>query len=141
MNVHVVNGPNLNILERRESVYGGGSLRDIESGLIKEFPAISFSFFQSNIEGEIVGFVQNAAGADALIINAGAYSHYSYAIRDALAALKIPKIEVHLSNIWAREDFRKISVISGVCDGVISGFKADGYNLAAAAAVRMKGGQ
>ena len=129
-NITVFNGPNLNVLERRGSVYGGVSLNDINLGLIKLFTDINFRFFQSEYEGELIKLIHQTE-ADGVIINAGAYSHYSYAIRDALEILKCPVIEVHLSNLWARDEaFRHNSVISPVCKGVISGFGPDGYRLA-----------
>ena len=131
--IAVINGPNLNVLERRGGVYGGAKLEDINAGLIKRFPDIDFAFFQSNCEGALIDCIQQTE-ADGVIINAGAYSHYSYAIRDALDILKCPAIEVHLSNLWARaEEFRHASVISPVCQGVISGFGPDVYRLAAEA--------
>ena len=129
--ITVINGPNLNVLHLRESVYGGLKLDDINAGLKKRFPGIDFTFFQSNCEGAIIDCIQKQTAADGVIINAGAFSHYSYAIRDALAILKCPVVEVHLSNLWARaEAFRHNSVISEVCGGVISGFGADSYRLA-----------
>ena len=129
--ISVINGPNLNVLELRGSVYGGVRLDDINAGLVKAFPDVQFTFFQSNCEGEIIDFVQKQVAADGAVINAGAYSHYSFAIRDALEILKCPVAEVHLSNLWAREEeFRHASVLSPVCRGVISGFGSDGYRLA-----------
>ena len=129
--ITIINGPNLNCLERRGAVYGGVKLEDINAGLVKTFPDAQFAFFQSNCEGALIDFIQKQTAADGVIINAGAYSHYSYAIRDALEILKCPVVEVHLSNLWAREEaFRHTSVLSPVCRGVISGFGPDGYRLA-----------
>ena len=131
MKVRIINGPNLNKLGKRdEKIYGSLTLKAINAGLVKEFPSAVLDFFQSNIEGELVNFIQDDENYDALVINAGAYSHYSYAIRDALECVKKPKIEVHLSNIYARDEFRHNSVISAVCNGSICGFGKDSYVLA-----------
>ena len=129
MKVIVINGPNLNLLGKRDkSHYGDLSLEKIEALLKKEFKDISFSFFQSNIEGEIIERVQEAAGEfDALLINPGGYAHTSVAIRDALAELKIPKIEVHLSHLAKRENFRQTLITATGCDGYLSGFKEFSY--------------
>lgn len=129
----VINGPNLNLLGKREpELYGTATLADIEKTLAKKFPEVKFEFYQSNSEGTLVDHVQQGmSGAfDGMVLNPGAFTHYSYAIRDAVAALKIPVIEVHLSNVHAREEFRKHSVIAPVCKGVIAGFGAHGYELA-----------
>ncbi len=137
MKILVINGANLNLLHKRNSRhYGTLSLQDIEKKLRKEFPEIEFEFFQSNSEGALIDKVQAADTFDGLIINAGAYSHYSIALRDALDMLSIPKVEVHLSNIYAREDFRRKSVLSEVCDGVIAGFHSEVYSLAVQAIIR-----
>jgi 3-dehydroquinate dehydratase-2 len=130
--VIILNGPNLNLLgERDKSVYGAETLEKINEALDAEAKALGLTaeFFQSNAEGAIIDRIQSFNG-DAVIINAGAYSHYSIAIADALRDSKKLKIEVHLSNIFAREEFRRASVLSSVCDGVISGFGKDGYLLA-----------
>lgn len=139
--ITIINGPNLNMLGRRDpNVYGSMTLAGINDSLAREFGVVDFTFLQSNIEGEIVGFVQKAgAECDALIINGGAYSHYSYAIADALETVKTPVIEVHLSNIYAREEFRHTSVLSPKVKGVICGFGADSYRLAVAECVRLLG--
>ena len=132
MKVLILNGPNLNLLgERDPSVYGGKSLDEINKELLTEAKKLGLSadFFQSNWEGGVIDAIQGFNG-DAIILNAGAYSHYSAAIADALRDCKKIKIEVHLSNIFAREEFRRTSVISPVCDGIISGFGADSYLLA-----------
>lgn len=133
--VAIINGPNLNFLGIREKdVYGDLTLDDINALIQSKAKELGFepTFYQSNIEGEIINFVQQAhlENYHAIIINAGAYTHYSYAIRDALASTNIKKIEVHLSNIYAREDFRSKSVLSAVCDGVICGFSYESYILA-----------
>jgi 3-dehydroquinate dehydratase-2 len=131
--VAVINGPNLNMLgEREPGVYGAETLEDINEWLSGEAAAlgIELTFFQNNIEGEIVGAIQNAGGSDGIVLNAGAYTHYSIAIRDAVAAVQAPVVEVHLSNICAREEFRHVSVIGPVCRGSIAGFGKDSYLLA-----------
>ena len=133
MRILVVNGPNLNLLGTREpELYGATTLWDIEKKLKEVFPKIAFEFYQSNSEGAIIDALHKAVGgaSDAVIINAGAYSHTSYAIRDALSMLKIPAVEVHLTNIHAREEFRHTSVTAPVCKGIIAGLGAKGYELA-----------
>lgn len=129
MKILVVNGPNLNLLGKREkSFYGELTLADIEVKIKTEYPEITFEFFQSNLEGEIVNQIQNAPDYfDGIIINPAAYSHTSVAIRDALEICKLPKVEVHLSNIADREEFRKTSITAARCDGYLSGFKEFSY--------------
>lgn len=134
MKILVINGPNLNMLGKRNPKhYGTQTLQDIEK-MIFDFCVennVEAEFFQSACEGEIVNKLNLAYGnVDGVIINAGAYTHYSYAIRDALEILEIPKIEVHLSDIHAREAFRNISVIEPVCTKQIAGFGAQGYIMA-----------
>lgn len=132
MKILVINGVNINMTGKRESIYGTESLSEINAR-IKEYVAQNggaIEFFQSNIEGEIVDRLQ-AGGFDGLIINAGAYSHYSYAIADALACCRAKKVEVHMTNILAREQFRRQSVLAEHCDGSIIGLGANGYMLAA----------
>lgn len=132
MRILVLNGPNLNLLGARdEGHYGSLSLKDIEENLISEYPDDSFTFFQSNVEGELVNKIQSAsADFEGLIINPGGYSHTSVAIRDALEICKIPKIEVHLSNLAQREDFRNKTITAQTTNGYISGFKDFGYSAA-----------
>ena len=133
MNILVINGPNLNLLGRREpALYGTQTLKDIEQELAASFPQVRFSFFQSNHEGSIIDTLHSTltTPVDAVVINPGAFTHYSYAIRDAVAALSIPVIEVHLSNIHLREEFRKHSVIAPVCKAQISGFGSGSYRIA-----------
>ena len=127
----ILNGPNLNLLgEREKDQYGNITLREIEN-ISKDFAKkneIKLSFFQSNIEGELVDQIQNSRNdQDGLIINAGGYTHTSIAIHDALKILKIPIIELHISNIYNREEFRHKSLISNVAKGIICGFGANGY--------------
>ncbi len=134
MKILVMNGPNLNLLgEREPSVYGDNSLSAINGRLREqaENAGAEIDFFQSNHEGAIIDKLHEARTEfDYIILNAGAYTHYSYAIRDAIAAIKIPVIEVHLSNVHSREEFRHKSVISPVCKGVIAGFGEQSYVLA-----------
>jgi 3-dehydroquinate dehydratase-2 len=133
MRILIINGPNLDILGKREpEVYGSTTLWDIENTLKEKFPKAKLEFFQSNSEGSIIDALHKGldGSIDGVVLNPGAFTHYSYAIRDAVAALKVPVIEVHLSNIHAREEFRRESVIAPVCKGVIAGFGARGYELA-----------
>ncbi len=133
MRLKIINGPNLNLIGSRETdIYGSTDINDFFKKLEKKYPKIEFEIFQSNHEGEIIDEIQKAhlSGIDGIIINAGAYTHYSYAIRDAISAIKTPVIEVHISNIFAREKFRQKSVISDVCKGIISGFDLSSYELA-----------
>ena len=127
----ILNGPNLNLLgERERDQYGNNTLNDIEKSckIFAEKNKIKLSFFQSNIEGELVNQIQNSRNdQDGLIINAGGYTHTSVAIHDALKILKIPIIELHISNVYNREEFRHKSLISKVAKGVICGFGANGY--------------
>ena len=135
--ITIINGPNLNMLGQRDvSAYGSQTLEQINDALKKEFKDVELTFLQSNIEGEIVEFIQRADGG-ALIINGGAYSHYSHAIADALDIVKMLKIEVHLSNIYAREEFRHTSVISPKVKGTVCGFGADSYFLAVTECLRL----
>jgi 3-dehydroquinate dehydratase II len=126
--VFVFNGVNLGTLgTRRPEVYGTMTLDDIERLIKDEFPALDLEFRQTDFEGEMVGFVREAASSDGLVINAGAWTHYSYALHDALEALDVPKVEVHLSNVHKREDWRRVSVITPAVDAVIAGMGARGY--------------
>ncbi|MBE6611465.1 MAG: type II 3-dehydroquinate dehydratase [Ruminococcaceae bacterium] len=143
MKILIINGPNLNLLgEREPGYYGTDTLASINEGLEKLAAELGteIEFYQSNHEGAIIDRLHAArknadGGIDAIVLNAGAYTHYSYAIRDAIAAIKLPVIEVHLSNIHARDAFRETSVIAPVCAGQISGFGAYSYTLGLYAAV------
>lgn len=132
MNILIINGPNLNLLGKRNpGVYGAGSLAELEGFLENEFPAHTFEFFQSNVEGELINKVQEAMENDTegLVINPGGYSHTSVALRDAMEPLDIPKVEVHISNIHAREEFREKSITGAIMDGIITGFGPQSYVL------------
>lgn len=136
----VINGPNLNMLGIREpDTYGEMTLDEMNTRIASEAEVmrIEIGFIQSNSEGEIIDAIQSAQGeTDGIILNAGAYTHYSYAIRDAIASVSVPCVEVHLSNVDARDDFRHDSVISAVCMGQISGFGLKSYLLALRALVQ-----
>ncbi|MBN1279091.1 MAG: type II 3-dehydroquinate dehydratase [Chlorobium sp.] len=129
----VLNGPNLSRLGKREpEVYGTLTLADINRGLVEAFPEVSFEFCQSEHEGDLLEKLfecEDKGGFTGVVLNAGALTHYSIALRDAISAVRLPVAEVHLSNIYARETFRRHSVISEVCVGVISGFGANSYHL------------
>ena len=143
MKVLFLNGPNLNLLGTREpGVYGNATLKDIESRVRTEAShlGIEIEFRQSNIEGDLVTWIQESRGSfDVIVLNAAAYTHTSVAIRDAIAAVKTPTIEIHLSNTAAREEFRHQSLIAPVCKGVISGFGPESYILGLRASVIVKG--
>jgi 3-dehydroquinate dehydratase-2 len=138
--IFVINGPNLNMLgEREPDKYGRETLEKINGRVSEEAASLGAEceFFQSNSEGEIVSAIQRAGRSNGIILNAGAYTHYSIAIRDAIAAVGVPVVETHISNIHAREEFRHVSVIAPVCKGVISGFGPASYILALRALVGM----
>lgn len=131
--IQIINGPNLNLLGKRETaIYGTQSFEDFFKDLKEIYAAeVELSYFQSNVEGEIVNQIQNAGEKmKGIVLNSAGYTHTSVAIRDAIAAISIPVIEVHLSNVYAREDFRHTSLIAPVCKGVIAGFGLDSYVLA-----------
>ncbi|UEG49677.1 type II 3-dehydroquinate dehydratase [Ferruginibacter lapsinanis] len=132
MKIAIINGPNLNLLGTREtSIYGAQTFDAFFESLKQKFPTVEFHYFQSNIEGELVDEIQRVGFSyDGLIINPAAYTHTSVAIGDAIAAIKTPVIEVHISNIFGREDFRKLSHVSAKSIGVISGLGLKGYALA-----------
>ena len=129
MKIIVINGPNLNLLDKRASeMYGNFSLSEIEKIVTARFPNHQFEFFQSNHEGELIEKIQSADSTfEGLIINPGGYSHTSVAIKDALELCAIPKVEVHLSNLAIREDFRNVMLTASSCNGYISGFREKGY--------------
>ena len=132
MDVIIINGPNLNLLGVREkSIYGELSFDIFFQNLKEKYPSINLSYFQSNIEGELIDKIQEIGfSKDAIILNAGGYTHTSVAIADAIAAIKAPVIEVHISNIYAREEYRKKSIIASNCKGSICGFGLKSYILA-----------
>jgi len=132
MKIAIINGPNLNLLGKRETdIYGSESFGRFFASLQKKYSSISFSYFQSNVEGEIVNELQRVGfSVDGIIINPGGYTHTSVAIGDAIAGIKAPVIEVHISNVHAREDFRKLSHVSGKSVGSIFGLGLKGYELA-----------
>jgi 3-dehydroquinate dehydratase-2 len=131
MKICIVNGPNLNLLGRREKgIYGDSSFEDWLEKIRPNFSQVELGYFQSNIEGEIVSYLQKIGfSAHGIVINAGAYTHTSVAIRDAIAAITSPVVEVHISNILTRESFRHDSMIGPVCKGTIMGFGLDSYRL------------
>lgn len=134
MKILVANGPNLNLTGTRETdIYGNDTLAVINSELKESFPDISFEFIQTNGEGELIDKIQSVAkeGFDGVVLNAGALSHYSLALRDAIAAVDRPVVEVHISQVFAREAFRRKSVISEVCRGTVTGFGKYSYFTAA----------
>lgn len=142
MKILFLNGPNLNLLGQREpGIYGSTTLADIEALVRKEAGnrGAEVDFKQSNVEGELVSWIQQAKGVhDVIVINAAAYTHTSIALRDAIAATGVPAVEIHLSNVHAREEFRQHSVIAPVCKGQITGFGAFSYVLGLVAAVNIK---
>ena len=131
-NITIINGPNLNLLGKREpGVYGNESFEDFLAQLKQQFPNVNFTYFQSNVEGELVDAIQKYGfDQDGIIINPAAYTHTSVAIGDAIAAINVPVIEVHISNVHAREDFRKISHVTAKAVGSIVGLGLKGYALA-----------
>ena len=132
MKIIIINGPNLNLLgEREKSIYGNKSFNSYFDQLKSIYPNIELEYFQSNIEGEIINKIHEVGFYfNGIIINAGGYTHTSVAIADAIAAVQSTVIEVHISNIYAREDFRHQSLIAGNCKGIIAGFGLDSYRLA-----------
>jgi 3-dehydroquinate dehydratase-2 len=131
MELLIINGPNLNLLGKREkSIYGEISFEEYLEKLKKGFPEIRFTYFQSNVEGEIINKLQEAGfSGDGIILNAGGYTHTSVAIADAVKSIETPVVEVHISNIFAREEFRHVSLIAPAASGSIIGFGLDSYRL------------
>ena len=132
MKIQIINGPNLNLLGKREtSIYGDQSFEDFFESLKKRFPQVELHYYQSNVEGELVNKLHEVGFSfDGIVINAGAYTHTSVAIHDAIGGIKTPVVEVHISNIHARETFRHTSLITSKCAGMLTGFGMEGYALA-----------
>ncbi|HXB34658.1 MAG TPA: type II 3-dehydroquinate dehydratase [Puia sp.] len=132
MRIAIINGPNLNLLGTREpEVYGSQTFEQYYEELQKKYPAVAFSYFQSNVEGELINELQRVGfSSDGILLNPGGYTHTSVAIGDAIAAIKAPVIEVHISNIHAREEFRRLSHVSAKAKGTIAGLGLKGYELA-----------
>lgn len=132
MKLAIINGPNLNLLGKRETdIYGNMSFEEFFEELRSLFSSINFNYYQSNVEGELINEIQRVGfDYDGIVLNPGGYTHTSVALGDAVAAIKTPVIEVHISNVHAREEFRKISHVSAKCKGTISGLGLKGYELA-----------
>ena len=132
MKIIIINGPNLNLIGTRQpDIYGTATMEQELAVLRERYPQIYIEYFQSNIEGELIGKIQEVGFSyDGIIINAGGYSHTSVALHDALLSVTAPAIEVHISNIFAREEYRHHSLLTSVCRGMISGLGLDGYRLA-----------
>ncbi|ACU04378.1 3-dehydroquinate dehydratase, type II [Pedobacter heparinus DSM 2366] len=132
MKIQIINGPNLNLLGRREpGIYGNQGFEEYLAELRNIYSIIEIDYFQSNVEGELINKLHEVGFSyDGIVINGGAYTHTSVAIADAIAAIKTPVVEVHISNIYAREEFRHVSLTGKNCKGVLTGFGMDGYRLA-----------
>lgn len=132
MRIQIINGPNINLLGKREpSIYGAVTFEDYLAELRKNYPDIQIDYYQSNVEGEMINKIHEVGfDYDGIIMNAGAYTHTSIALQDAIRAVKAPVIEVHISNVHARESFRHVSMIACACKGVICGFGLNSYRLA-----------
>lgn len=139
MRIQIINGPNINLLGKREpSIYGSVTFEDCLARLRKQYADVQIDYFQSNIEGELIDKIQQVGfEADGIILNAGAYTHTSIALQDAIRSVTAPVIEVHISNVHAREAYRHVSMIACACRGVICGFGLDSYRLAMEAIVRV----
>jgi 3-dehydroquinate dehydratase-2 len=132
MNIYIINGPNLNLLGIREkSIYGEQGFESFFEDLKTQYPTVNLHYYQSNVEGELINKLHEIGfAADGIIFNAGGYTHTSVAIADAIAGIKSPVIEVHISNVYAREEYRHVSLMAKNCKGVISGFGLASYKLA-----------
>lgn len=139
MRIQIINGPNINLLGKREpSIYGSVTFEDCLARLREQYADVQIDYFQSNIEGELIDKIQQTGfEADGIILNAGAYTHTSIALQDAIRSVTAPVIEVHISNVHAREVYRHVSMIACACRGVICGFGLDSYRLAMEAIVRV----
>ena len=131
-NILIINGPNLNLLGKREpTIYGSQSFEEYLDQLKEKYPDVNISYYQSNVEGELINVIQETGFiSDGIILNAGAYTHTSLAIADAIRAIKCPVVEVHISNVFKREEFRHHSFLTSACCGCILGFGLDSYRLA-----------
>ena len=132
MKILIINGPNLNLLGTREPQhYGTGTMDSVLDALKSRYPSVQFDYYQSNVEGLLIDRLHKTLEepCDGVVLNAGGYTHTSVALRDAIAAIKVPVVEVHISNVHSREEFRHRSLISAVCKGVICGFGLDSYRL------------
>ena len=140
MRIQIINGPNINLLGKREpSIYGAVSFEEYYERLVSLYPDVEFHYYQSNVEGEMINKIHEIGFSyDGIILNAGAYTHTSIALQDALRAVATPAIEVHISNVHTREEFRHKSMISCACRGVICGFGLDSYRLAVEAFINSK---
>jgi 3-dehydroquinate dehydratase-2 len=138
MKIQIINGPNLNLLGKREpGIYGSASFEDYLVTLRAAYPNVEISYFQSNIEGEMINKIHEVGFSfDGIVLNAGAYTHTSVALQDAIRAVKTPVVEVHISNVHTREEFRHHSMISCACLGVICGFGMDSYRLGVEALIK-----
>ena len=130
--IEIINGPNLNLTGKREpSIYGHTTMEEMVDSLRQQFPDVEIGYYQSNVEGELINRLHEVGfTADGIILNAGGYSHTSVAIHDAIAAITTPVVEVHISNIYAREEYRRHSLLSDVCRGVVCGLGLNGYRYA-----------
>lgn len=140
MRIQIINGPNLNLLGTREpEIYGKKGFEEYLNVLRNAFPNIRIDYYQSNVEGELINKIHEVGfEADGIVLNAGAYTHYSLALMDAIKSVSTPVVEVHISNVHQREEFRHHSVISHACKGIICGFGLDSYRLAIEALLHMK---
>ena len=140
MRIQIINGPNINLLGKREpSIYGAVSFEEYFRKLVSQYPEVEFAYYQSNVEGEMINKIHEIGFSfDGIILNAGAYTHTSIALQDALRAVTTPAIEVHISNVHTREEFRHKSMISCACKGVICGVGLDSYRLAVEAFINSK---